>query len=107
LKNVISTGHAYGVRLVEAGNSVTSIEIEGGSFSGNNVGLHIPTTVTVSEITVTDTIFEDNMVGWNAEASKDAKPNLSELQITGAVFRNNSTKGFYTERLSNAVLENL
>lgn len=103
LKDVVSTGHFEGV-ILRAGED---LEIEGGSLSGNSYGLHVPVTVSYSGIVVSDTLFEENTIGWLADADGTVEPELEGVHLSDVTFLNNVTKGFYTERLSDSILERL
>ncbi|WP_377174652.1 right-handed parallel beta-helix repeat-containing protein [Roseibacillus ishigakijimensis] len=104
LSHVISTGSRYGVELTGG----EDLAIENSSFDNNtSSGLKIPSTVNVTGLTVEGSTFDGNGFGFYADADSGVQPDLDGVVITNSSFSNNTNKGIYTERLSNAVLSGL
>ncbi|MBZ0243302.1 MAG: hypothetical protein K8F24_08830 [Bacteroidales bacterium] len=105
LENVVSKANtSYGISL----NNLTDLLISSCSFNENGAGMKIGSQVSVSHITITDSHFDNNTThGWYSDANKTTKPDLDFVSITNTSFIGGNTKGFYTERLSNAVFDNI
>ncbi len=105
LHNVLSTGNTtYGVNL----GNINDLVITNSCFTHNNVGLKIPSTASVTNLSIDGSEFSYNTQhGWYSDASSAVEPDLDTVSITNTAFNYNGIKGIYTERLSNALLQNV
>ncbi len=105
LTNVLSRGNtSYGVNL----RGLNDLVITNSCFTHNAVGLKIPSTFSVTNLTIDGSEFSYNTQhGWYSDANKNAEPSLDSVMITNTSFSYNGYKGMYTERLSNALFENV
>jgi parallel beta-helix repeat protein len=105
LENVSSWGNtSYGINL----NPLTDLVINNCYFNNNGSGLKLASTASAYNITITGSHFDNNLQhGWYADASSSVEPDLDGVNISYTTFSNNPMKGFYTERLSNAIFDHV
>ncbi|MGI2336924.1 MAG: right-handed parallel beta-helix repeat-containing protein, partial [Dehalogenimonas sp.] len=104
IDNVISTGNSsYGINL----NPLTDLVLTNSSFNANNVGLKLASTASASNISISGCHFDNNQQGWYSDANTDTEPDLDQVSIVNTTFSGNALKGFYTERLSNAIFDGI
>lgn len=103
LDNVSSVGHSnYGINL-NPGQDLVIIDCQ---FNGNNVGLKLSSSASFIGILISGSEFDDNgQHGWYSDANKNLLPVLDDIEISDTSFSGNGLKGFYTERLTNAVFD--
>lgn len=106
LENVVSTDNArYGINLKDGSSGLT---IRNSTFSLNNAAVKIGSKDSASNIYIEGSHFDDNRnQGWYSDADTTVEPELDKVTIVNSTFNNNPDKGFYTERLSNAVFQNV
>lgn len=106
LEDVVSTDNAtYGINLNDGSSGLT---IRNSTFSLNNVAVKIGSKASASNIYIEGSHFDDNRnQGWYSDADTTVEPVLDNVTIVNSTFNNNPDKGFYTERLSNAVFQNV
>jgi hypothetical protein len=106
LSNIVADGNiSHGINL----NPLTDLTIDGCSFINSvaGLGLKLASTASASYVTITNSHFDNNYQGWYSDASSSVEPDLDYLTISYTTFNNNSIKGFYTERLSNALFDDV
>lgn len=110
LEGVNSSGNAsYGISL----SSGTELVITNSHFDANTTGLKISSSAAFTNLAISGSTFDHNSgFGWySGDADKAIAPDLDGVTITDTSFSDNGTvgpqgqKGFYTERLSNAVFD--
>ena len=104
-------GKKTGIWIVSA-NPLSHIGLEGLVITGNNIqyetsglesGLSISQDVSVDDLVIENSLFRDLSYGIISGAITSANPGyLRNLAMTDVILENNSSKGFYTERLSDA-----
>lgn len=103
VSNIAFSGFTYGLNL----QNVSYMTLQGVSGSGNSVGVKVPSTASVDHLTVTDSHFDGNTIGWYADRSASGHSNISNVLFSNTSFDGNTQKGFYTEKLSDALFENV
>lgn len=102
LERVASHSNAnYGINV----NSGTSdLTIRDSTFNNNSVGFKLGSTASASAITIEGSSFDGNSnTGWYSDKASASTSTLTGLSITDSTFNDNAMKGFYTEKLSDAV----
>src|SRR5690606_27132898 len=99
LDRVVSTGNAtYGINL--SGTSNVGLRINDSTFSFNTTGLKLGSTASASQISVSDSHFDDNAKnGWYSDKNASGSSQLDNVTITNTSFDRNGEKAFYTEKL--------
>lgn len=105
LNNIESVSNTvYGINL----SSPNDLIVTNSKFNFNQVGLKLALTASATNVSFTDCEFNDNAnVGWYADANSSDEPIFDNVTVTNTTFNNNVNKGIYTERLSNAVFNNI
>lgn len=106
LQDVVVTDNAsYGISI---NNGSTGLTILDSTFSLNGAAVKIGSQNSVSNVYIEGSHFDDNRSqGWYSDANGTTEPVLDGVTIKDSTFNNNPDKGFYTERLSNAVFQNV
>lgn len=108
------TGKMTGIR-VAPGVSLSHIKLDNVSVIGNNhvypgleSGFDIAPDASLSDLVIINSSFKDLSYGFISGAITSSNPgSLNNIDISNTIFDNNSVKGFYTERLSNATFNNV
>ncbi len=89
--------------------SATDVHIDGTTSAHNDAGLRVATTADVSDLTITGSHFDDNLLHGMVvfAASGESPPMLDDVLIQHTTFSRNGQKGIYVEKLSNALLEDV
>jgi len=105
LNDIVADGHTnYGINL----NPLTDLVITNSSFINNlSAGLKLSSGASASNISINGCHFDNNDKGWYSDASSSVEPSLDAVSIVNTTFSGNTLKGFYTERLSNSVFDNV
>ncbi|QDU61409.1 hypothetical protein Pan216_22650 [Planctomycetes bacterium Pan216] len=86
--------------------TLDDVHVEGdGDSSNSDVGLHIGTTIDVDQLTVRNSSFNELNFGFYIAKDVGSGPggsNVTNVLVEDTVFENNSHKGIYAEKLSNA-----
>ncbi len=103
ISNLTFTNFNYGLNLA----NVSHVELAGVTARGNNVGLKIGSTASVSHLKIDNSHFDNNGQGWYSDKNAASGSDITDLVITNTTFNGNSIKGFYTEKLSRAVFDHV
>ena len=106
-ENVDSVGNSN--RGMELRNSadLTDLTLNNVDFSNNNRGIRGATTSSVDGLTITDSEFSNNVEGIYIAQSESSPGQLNDVTISNTEFIDNDQKGIYTEKLSNATLNDI
>lgn len=106
LDSVASVGNInYGISV---SNGATQLAIMNSAFDQNKTGFKLGSTASASNITITNTSFDNNTAqGWYSDKNKTSGSTLTDVVIVDTSFNGNPDKGFYTEKLSDAVFANV
>lgn len=103
VSNIAFSGFNYGLNL----QNVSHLTLQNITASGNNVGVKVPSTASVHHLTVLGSHFDGNTTGWYADLSHNGTSNISHVLFQDSTFSHNLQKGFYTEKLSDALFQNV
>lgn len=103
VSNIAFSGFNYGLNL----QNVSYLTLQGVTSSGNGVGVKVPSTASVNHLTVLDSHFDGNTIGWYSDLSVNGTSNISNVLFSNTSFDGNTQKGFYTEKLSDAAFDNV
>lgn len=106
LDSVASVGNSsYGISV---SNGAIHLNISDSAFDQNKTGFKLGSTASASNITITNTSFDNNTAqGWYSDKNKTSGSTLTNVTITDSSFNGNPDKGFYTEKLEDAVFANV
>lgn len=101
--NVTAAGNAgNGMAVNFIGNAADMI-ITGSSFVGNGeAGFRLPTAGGLNGLSVKDSHFDGNVYGWEVYMGNGSGSVFNNISVTNSTFNNNSSKGIYAEKLSDA-----
>ncbi|HEX7115844.1 MAG TPA: hypothetical protein VF193_11995 [Steroidobacter sp.] len=100
--NLTLSNFNYGLNL----SGVSYVELTAVTATGNDVGVKVPSSGSVSHLTISDSHFDDNAEhGWYADKDPSVESNITHLTVTNTTFNGNGLKGFYTEKLSHALFD--
>lgn len=103
VSNITFSGFTYGLNL----QNVSYLTLQGVTASDNSVGVKVPSTASVDHLTVTGSHFDGNNIGWYADLNSGGTSNISHVSFLDTTFNDNTQKGFYTEKLSDALFQNV
>tara|TARA_Y100001933_G_scaffold152099_1_gene150541 strand:- start:88984 stop:101430 length:12447 start_codon:yes stop_codon:yes gene_type:complete len=96
----------YGLEVAATAN-VTDLLIDNSSFSTNYEGAGMHVHGSVDGLTITDSHFDGNNIGFYAFQVDGSNTILNNVNITDSTFNDNTYKGLYIEKLDNALLDNI
>jgi VCBS repeat-containing protein len=96
----------YGLEIAASAN-VTDLLIDNSSFSTNDEGAGMHVHGSIDGLTITDSEFEGNNIGFYAFQVDGSNTILNNVNISGSSFSDNTYKGMYIEKLSNALLDSI
>jgi hypothetical protein len=105
LDNVSVVGNSsYGINVNNT--TVNNLTIRNSTISSNtSVGLRFASTASAYNLLIENSLFEGNVRGFYAESNGSTV--IDGVQIINTTFHNNSEKGIYLEKLSNAVFDGI
>lgn len=105
LRNVVSENNTnYGMSL----NSLNDLRIFNSKFNNNTVGLKLGSTASANKVQISGSEFNGNTQhGWYSDKNAASGSYLTHLTVTDTSFSSNGTKGFYTEKLSDATFDGI
>ncbi|WP_129782222.1 hypothetical protein [Peristeroidobacter soli] len=103
IENLTFSGFAYGLNL----QNVSYLTLQTVTASGNGVGVKVPSTASVDHLTVADSHFDGNNIGWYSDRGLSGESHVSHVGFSNTTFNDNTQKGFYTEKLSDALFQNV
>jgi len=101
ISNLTLTGFDYGLNL----QNVSHVALDGVTSTGNDVGLKVGSTASVDQLSIANSHFDANVIGWYSDKSASGDSHITGLTVTDTTFSHNLQKGFYTEKLSEATFE--
>lgn len=109
LDNVAAVNSTYGI---EVHNSavLNDLSLNNVTATGNQVGFRVGTTGSVDGLTVTNSHFDGNTNGFETDATSSSSSNqnnFTNINVSGTSFSNDTLKGIYTEKLDNAIFDNI
>jgi hypothetical protein len=120
LKNlrIDRAGFGGGVSIAASGTTTNltfdGITVTGASNSVNHlvspyVGLRVSGGTSIDGLTVTNSHFDGNDIGWylSQESAAVGGPTVTNVSVTGTTFSNNLMKGIYAEKLDHATFTNI
>lgn len=103
ISNVAFSGFTYGLNL----QNVSYLTLHGVTATSNSIGVKVPSTASVDHLTVADSHFDGNTTGWYSDRSASGDSDISNVSFSNTTFNDNTQKGFYTEKLSDALFQNV
>jgi len=103
VSNLAFSGFNYGLNL----QNVSYLTLHQVTASGNGVGVKVPSTASVDHLNVLGSHFDANNIGWYADLNASSASNISHVLIQDTTFSDNLQKGFYTEKLSDALFQSV
>lgn len=101
-------GGDYGLEVNDA--TITDLRIERVTATGGSVGFKVGTLADIDGLTVVDSHFDGNNLGWYVAASLPGDPTLTtvtNVDVRSSTFDDNLLKGLYAEKLEHAVLDGI
>ncbi|MBK6450470.1 MAG: right-handed parallel beta-helix repeat-containing protein [Saprospiraceae bacterium] len=106
LQDLVVTGNTtYGVNFT-SGN-LSNVVLSGSEISSSGIGFKMGTAATIDGLNISNSIIKDNVEGISVANSSAGVDALNNVSITNTTFDNNSRKGIYIEKLSNATFDNI
>ncbi len=96
----------YGINIAATAD-VTDLLIDNSNFSTNSEGAGMHVHGSVDGLTIIDSHFDGNNIGFYAFQVDGSDTVLNNVDISDTSFSNNTYKGMYIEKLSNALLDNI
>ncbi|MFW2373383.1 MAG: hypothetical protein ACN4GM_09715 [Gammaproteobacteria bacterium] len=101
--------------MISGGAKLSNIKLDNISVSGNDQpypglesGIYLAPDTSLSGLVITNSLFRNLSYGFISGAITADNPGyLDKLNISHTTFKNNSSKGFYTERLSHSVFNHV
>ena len=126
VKNLKTTGYRYGVVVqastveldnietisncnagIELGNGISFLMVKNSKINSNLTGIRAGTAAQMNNITVDNCEVKSNTQGTFISATTSLGNSFNNISIKNSDFSNNTQKGMYFEKLSNAVIENI
>ncbi|MCL4201914.1 MAG: right-handed parallel beta-helix repeat-containing protein, partial [Pirellulaceae bacterium] len=102
--SVNNQGHGIAINMLGA---LSDLVINDSTLSGNATGLRIPSSLNALDgLTLLNSQLNDNVIGLEAFTGV-GQGGLTNVTIEDTQFNNNSSKGMYLERLSNATMSRI
>ena len=111
-ENVDSVGNSNRGMTIPGSVDFDNLELDNVNFSGNSGdGIRASTASSIDGLTITDSSFNsnpgDDSSGIEIYQNEDSPGLLNDVVIKDTEFIDNGQKGIYTEKLSNATIENV
>ena len=106
LNNIESVSNCnYGIEL---GNGINGLTVKNSKINNNtSVGIRAGTGAQMSNITIDNCEVKANVQGMYIAAANGPSNSFDNISIKNSDFSNNTQKGMYFEKLSNAVIDNV
>ncbi len=91
------------------GSEISDLELNGVTITGATNGLRIGSGTSVDGFIVIDSHFDNNDIGWYIakESSSSSSAVVVNVEVSDSSFNNNLRKGLYTEKLGQAMFDNI
>tara|TARA_R110002124_G_scaffold233406_1_gene398684 strand:+ start:43982 stop:51490 length:7509 start_codon:yes stop_codon:yes gene_type:complete len=92
---------------IEVKGDADNIAMDDIAAKNSTVGLKIESISNVDGLTVANSHFDGNVEGWHFAQSKNAPSIVTNVTVTDTTFNDNAKKGIYVEKLDNASFTNV
>lgn len=107
---VSNTTHGFNTNPPTLSPNFSDIVLTNCNASSNGgVGFRVASYVDIDGLSMTGCAFNNNTQGYNDAAANVVvnRPNVRNVSILNSTFNNNSLKGIYTEKMTDAILDDI
>lgn len=98
----------YGIDVAGSGAVTrNNLTLSGISATNFNSGFKVNDTTSIDGLTVTSSRFNNNVFGWYLSKSPANGSTVTNVSVTDTSFNDNGSKGIYAEKLDNATFTNI